>query len=97
MGERNTLRPWVNSFAVEMERKLQKNRHKGDRDGWKREPADWLLARLRDEVEELAATLRVSCPRADIRGECADVANFAMMISDVAGGLKPKRGGSPNG
>ena len=27
----------------------------------------------------------------EIRSECADIANFAMMIADVAGGMRPKK------
>ena len=97
-------RPWVNAFADEMEAKLAANRHKGDRDGWARMRLDWLLKRLREEVDELERALP---RRATVRGiddpsyegggsprqiaeECADVANFAMMIADRVGGLKPK-------
>ena len=100
----SATRPWVDAFADEMERKLAENRHKGDREGWARMDIRWLLEQLRKEVDELDAALpvRLGVRGADdpsygyglsplaIRSECADVANFAMMIADVAGGLEAK-------
>ncbi|HEY6108667.1 MAG TPA: hypothetical protein VIV56_07170 [Gemmatimonadales bacterium] len=96
--------PWVDAFADQMEAKLNANRHKGDRAGWAAMEPRQLLAMLRDEVEELCDALEwkscgcreANCPHGtggapDVIGECADVANFAMMIADVAGGLEPKK------
>jgi len=62
--------------------KLSENSHKG---GWIDESLEWLLTRLLDEVQELKAEIRA--PYRDpelIARECADVANFAGMILDVA-------------
>ncbi len=81
-------------FAVAMEEKLLKNDHKG---GWGNERVDWLLKRLRGETKELAQLLQGSLtdwPPAyeralAIRGEAADVANFALMIADVCDALRP--------
>jgi NTP pyrophosphatase (non-canonical NTP hydrolase) len=101
--EQSATWPYVLAFAREMEVKLAANRHKGDREGWARESTEWLMTRLREEVAELQAQLpyRVGVRSADdsgwesrgsprgIREEAADVANFAMMIADVGGGLKP--------
>jgi hypothetical protein len=84
--------PWVLRFAHEMEKKLALNRHKGDRGGWLNDSADSLFMRLRVEVEELAKALEPDGSSASavfITGEAADVANFAMMIADVVGGLEP--------
>jgi len=99
----SATRPYVDAFADEMEAKLDANRHKGDAEGWQRESAAWLLERLKAEVAELESALawhpcgcREACCQHDyfgrgapsVTGECADVANFAMMIADVAGGLR---------
>lgn len=80
--------PWVLGFALEMERKLSKNRHKGDREGWVDESSDWLLGRLKEELSELRKAA-LNGTDEDVRGEAADVANFAMMIADVSGCLEP--------
>jgi NTP pyrophosphatase (non-canonical NTP hydrolase) len=96
----STTRPWVDAFADEMEAKLDVNRLKGDRAGWRRESRMWLAAMLLREVAELVETLdylgrsegsaQRAIRKAAVRSECADVANFAMMIADVAGGLRAK-------
>lgn len=81
--------PYVLGFALLMEAKLEANRHKGDRDGWIRcSVGDFLLPRLREEFGELCDALPEGAP-AEIAAEAADVANFAMMIADVCGGLVP--------
>lgn len=84
------VRSPVQRFALLMERALQANDHKG---GWDEESAEWLLSRLREEAEELAAVTpsaahsNISCDAERVGREAADVANFAMMIADVCGGL----------
>ncbi|HYF77337.1 MAG TPA: hypothetical protein VD973_09410 [Symbiobacteriaceae bacterium] len=91
------VRPEVATFARLMEYKLRK--HDGDfgKAGWK----DWdyapAMARLIDEAAELDVALkRISYTtdkyqrlvrRFEAGCEAADVANFAMMIADMAGGL----------
>lgn len=81
----------VLSFAVVMARKLKVNSHKG---GWSQADTRDLLRRLKEEVSELEAELAsVSGPispykATTITRECADVANFAMMIASSVGGLK---------
>lgn len=71
------LRPEVVRFAFEMERKLMENDHKG---GWRQCDDHWLILRLKQEVDELASA--VQSGSIDIHREAADVANFAMMISE---------------
>lgn len=89
------LRPEVLTFACEMERQLRANDHKG---GWQQCAPDWLFGRMREEENELlAAMVRVeldpwhaTAGRTTVERvvhEAADVANFAMMIADVCGGL----------
>lgn len=80
------LRPVVMAFAEIMEEKLLENEIKG---GWADCSPGFLLGRLDDEVLELIA----ECRRPDrdpkrIVREAADVANFAMMVADVCGGLE---------
>lgn len=72
------LRPEVMAFARLMESKLRK--HDGDRgQSWKTTPPGQLLRALdRERVELIDATNNAG----DIRGEAADVANFAMMVAD---------------
>lgn len=88
---RDPWRPEVRAFATAMEAQLAANDHKP---GWKADKAMDLLDRLDEEVEELRqAIMRPSGyeegDRAVVSKEAADVGNFAMMISDVSGGLAP--------
>jgi NTP pyrophosphatase (non-canonical NTP hydrolase) len=72
-----------------MEAKLAKNRHKGDRDGWLSDHPWNLVERLLDETVEVQQTFKHS-RGGDIwsedpektADECADVANFCMMVAD---------------
>ncbi len=75
------------AFSREMRRKLALRAEKG---GWKGESPVWLLSRLSGEVRELEEALRADegGPDVDAVGsECADCANYLMMIADVVGGL----------
>ena len=71
-------------FARQMRHKLCVN--KGRASSWRGEFHCALLKRLREEVEELEAALtnddQTCGSAACIIKECADVANFAMMIAD---------------
>ena len=69
-----------------MEQKLRENEHKG---GWAGDSPISLWKRLREEANELMAEIVAGSeidPQ-EIAREAADVANFAMMIADVCGGL----------
>ena len=72
------VRPSVQEFASLMEERLRDNDHKG---GWEDCDVSWLLMRLIGEVGELAEQL---VKGEDPEQECADVANFAMMIAEVS-------------
>lgn len=85
--------PTVAAFAARMERKLDMNRHKGDRANWLKDEPEALMERLRQETHELAVELEVAAVRMNepfnvawmaqrLADEAADVANFAMMIAD---------------
>lgn len=80
--------PYVLAFAELMEAKLEKNRHKGDRDGWISDSEDELYERLKQESRELGNEIRKYESPEKIALEAVDVANFAMMIADVAGELE---------
>ena len=79
---RLAARPVVQGFAVEMERQLRENDHKG---GWEGCDIDWLLRRLREETDELDEAIHRGHPKAAVWEEAADVANFALMVADNCG------------
>lgn len=75
-------------FKERMAEKLQENRHKKP---WDKKEIDYLFRRLLDEVEELRFSLQDTqanryVDKESIIYECADVANFAMMIANNANG-----------
>lgn len=74
------MREDVKWFAEQMESKLQENDHKG---GWEECDPFWLLDRLKEEIFELKLSMARQ-ENEDVIKECADVANFAMMIADKA-------------
>lgn len=79
----------VLDFAFRMEGKLAKNRHKGNRDGWLKDDPWSLVERILDETVEVQKCFTMgSDDRVDyddaeeLANECADVANFCMMVAD---------------
>lgn len=78
--------PYVLAFARLMEGKLDRNRHKGNAEGWRKDTAQALFKRLDEEVAELKLTWKMG-ELEEIPGEAADVANFAMMIADIFNGF----------
>jgi len=71
------IREPVKWFAQQMEQQLKANDHKG---GWDNCSMQYLLERLEEETHELTA-----CSNEEqVIQECADIANFAMMIADQA-------------
>ncbi|MGG3454219.1 hypothetical protein, partial [Paenibacillus rhizolycopersici] len=75
----------VQWFAEQMEAALRHNDHKG---GWDNENIYWLWERLKEEASELLvaidATRDLYADPLNIVLEAAGVANFAMMIADIA-------------
>jgi NTP pyrophosphatase (non-canonical NTP hydrolase) len=69
----------VDAFAAAMNAELDANAHKG---GWNECDVGYLRTRLHQEVAELCRAIdrRESSER--VLSECADVANFAMMVSE---------------
>jgi len=88
------LRDEVWAFAVLMEKTLRKHDAEKGRQGWKDAKRGHLLALLMKSVGELTSALdspaAVGGGTARVSEECADIANLAMMISDVSGGLRGK-------
>jgi NTP pyrophosphatase (non-canonical NTP hydrolase) len=76
----------VAAFAGLMEDRLRRHDDRRGARGWRVESRHFLFGRLREEVEELRGAV---VPDA-IAEEAADVANYAMMIADVAGGLSDR-------
>lgn len=74
--EENALR----RFTATMRAKLFANQHKG---GWADCDPAWLHHRAEEEMDELAKAIARGDPDA-IEAEAADVANFCLMIADVA-------------
>ena len=74
------VRTAIKKLTVHMESKRQKNDFKG---GWENCVDSELFDLLLEEKNELEEALESLNPY-DIIGECADVANFAMMIADNA-------------
>lgn len=71
-------RPIVVAFAIEMERMLRRNDHKG---GWEKCSDTFLLSKLFEELGEVGETLNNrSSDR--LLAEAADAANILMMIAD---------------
>lgn len=79
-----TFRASVLWFAGEMEMTLRDNDRKG---GWGQCGHRWLFERLRQEVDELESAMATADNQAEVIREATDVANFAMMIADLAGPL----------
>jgi NTP pyrophosphatase (non-canonical NTP hydrolase) len=76
------IRQELSWFSEQMEMTLKENDHKG---GWGSEQCslDYLIERLKEEVNELiVATDSGKAGVENVIRECADVANFAMMIAD---------------
>lgn len=91
------LRPEVRAFALAMEERLRANDHKP---GWKSDRPLALLKRLFEEADELEGAVRDHEEERGghvVRAEAADVANFALMVADVCGGLQARLGMSPQG
>ncbi len=74
------VRPVVREFAIEMEKKLAKNDHKTE---WNKLPLAAFVRRLQNEVEEMKMAIEYETPEA-VTKECADIANFALIIADRA-------------
>lgn len=72
------MRNILNKFKRAMLEKLIENNHKM---GWEGLSDKWILNRIRQEKTEIETALRNGNLK-EAKRECADVANFAMMLWD---------------
>jgi NTP pyrophosphatase (non-canonical NTP hydrolase) len=81
----------LHKLAVRQRAKLRANRgHE-----WRDCTSSEMLARLREEVDELARALRDGSHADLVWGEAADVANFAAMVADTyERGERRRKGGT---
>jgi hypothetical protein len=68
----------IKTFADIMEYKMSVHDDRGVK--WKQNDQAFFLRRMKEEIAELEQKLKTGRPL-DIQYECADVANFAMMLS----------------
>jgi NTP pyrophosphatase (non-canonical NTP hydrolase) len=73
------IRPELQWFVQQMEQKLKENDHKQH---WNNYDIDYLIHRIYEEQDELEIAITQKLSAKEIIKECADVANFAMMIAD---------------
>ena len=74
--------PYVLEFARRMEKKLDANRHKGNREGWINDDPASLIRRIQGETDELIGAIHKGQNAQRIADEAADIANFCMMAAD---------------
>lgn len=80
------MRAEIEIFANLMNDRMDLRHKKYGGDTWKKDSLQGLMNHLKDEIEELQDALD-SDATDNIIEESVDVANMAMMIADVAGGL----------
>jgi hypothetical protein len=81
--EEVSIRHPLAAFALEQEKILKKH---DDKLHWSNLTWMILLDRLDKERDELLLAIHDGKPVEEIRSECCDIANFAMMIYDNFGG-----------
>ena len=79
-GEMDQYGPPIRRFTELMVEKLRKNIHKGK---WKEKTREQAWRGLLAEIRELREAHEKDFPSADIIRECADVANFAMIMASI--------------
>jgi len=76
----------VEQWAGSMTLKLWEHAdEKGGPEGWEDNPADDLLHRVGEELDELRKAIGQGNSVSDVAGEAADVAVMTMMVADVYG------------
>jgi len=81
------LRPELAAFAKAMESRLRENAHRGD---WRSYNFYSLAACLAANLGHMIRAYQADKPES-IPKSAADTANYAMMISDLCGGLGPPK------
>jgi hypothetical protein len=80
-GEMEQYAPEIKRFLGLMLEKLHKNVHKGK---WEDLDVRTAFQLMLTEIRELRQSLDGGFPSDDIIRECADVANFAMILASIA-------------
>jgi hypothetical protein len=90
---KNEFKEWASRHgervAARMEEMLNVNAHKGGRGMWLNDDPRDLLARVRQEVDELEEALAAGASPKTVWEEAADVANMAAMVADAYEAAKP--------
>lgn len=81
------LRPELAAFAKAMESRLKENSHRGD---WRTYNFYYLAARLTTNLGHMIRVFQADKPEA-ILNSAADTADYALMISDLYGGLAARK------
>jgi NTP pyrophosphatase (non-canonical NTP hydrolase) len=79
MSDQRKVNQTVKWFAERMKNKMMQNNHKRN---WRDEPLQDLIIAISTEFGELVEALEKG-DFEEIIDECADVANFAMMVADI--------------
>jgi len=78
------IRYHIMRFSTDMEEKMRKHDHDRGESGWMNMDPKMLLEKLMDEVLELSDSMvGDNIDHNAIISECADVANYAMMITSI--------------
>jgi hypothetical protein len=75
------VRPEIKALAEMMERKLQLNEHKGTKG---LNDLGYLINRAKEELAEVEIAFGNDSSAVEILAECADVANFALFLAQLA-------------
>jgi hypothetical protein len=81
------LRPELAAFAKVMESRLKENAHRGD---WRTYNFYFLAACLTANLGHMIRAFQADKPESILKS-AADTANYAMMISDLFGGLVARK------
>lgn len=83
-------RSGVLAFAMEMERELAIQDDEKGPEGWRDNLNEkYVMHKLEQRVEQLQFAVRNNYEADNIRKLAADIGNYAMMIADVKGELRP--------
>lgn len=85
MIEKTTVRRAVVEHALRMEARLKEHEDKG---GWEECRFRRLIIELEGHVEDLKEALFEQGIEDNIENECADIANYSMMIADNFGRVR---------
>jgi hypothetical protein len=81
------IRPELAAFAKVMESRLKENAHRGD---WRTFNFYYLAACLTANLGHMIRAYQADKPESILKS-AADTANYAMMISDLCGGLTARK------